>query len=156
MWRRGSFIYTVYISLWTIWVGYRTGLLATDYSIIIYLHERYLFDNSLYTHSSRRVVQPEQATWKVFTPEGGGLLRCPRTGAATTNFCAAQRLTTMALRARGSRLRDGKSWRMPRLKIRAPIYARGCVFISDTATDPTPEVSEVSSPGQCYLYLWYK
>lgn len=77
------------------------------------LHERYLLHNPFFAHDSLQlVVRPEQATWKVSTPGRGvtgGLLRCPRAGAVTTNFCAAQRLTTVALRARGSRLRDGKS-----------------------------------------------
>lgn len=118
------------------------------------LHERYLRMTP-----SRLVVRPEQAPWKVSTPgrgvRGGGLLRCPRAGAVTTNFCAAQRLTTVALRARGSRLRDGKSWRMPRLKIRAPIYARGCVFIGDTATRPDAGCPRSVLPWSVLVVLFY-
>lgn len=117
-----------------------------------------LTTRSLRMSPSRLVVRPEQATWKVSTPGRGvtgGLLRCPRAGAVTTNFCAAQRLTTVALRARGSRLRDGKSWRMPWLKIRAPIYARGCVFIGDTATRPDAGCPRSVLPWSVLVVLFY-
>lgn len=139
----------LFITLWTICLVHGTG----NFTRYICLTTR-----SLRMTPSRLVVRPEHAPWKVSTPGRGvtgGLLRCPRAGAVTTNFCAAQRLTTVALRARGLRLRDGKSWRMPRLKIWAPIYARGCVFIGDTATRPDAGCPRSVLPWSVLVVLFY-